>query len=275
MKLRNLLVGSLAGLCLLVCSRPISAAKITLTGADNVRDFQNYRVPGNRKLKTGLIIRSSKLSNITTGDAQKLKTKYHLKYIVDLRSPQEIAKAPDKHIKGVKLIKAPVINNADYTRYNLAKLTKGATAQHYLYRHFTTKNGQAAYRKLFKTLLAAPKNSAVLFHCSAGKDRTGFGAALILTALGVPSKTITKDYLLSNKYRHKYNVAHLNNLKRLGYSSIQKANIKNTLLVKVSYLNTSIKSAKKQSNSLTGFIEHKLKITPKMIKQLRAKYLTN
>ena len=58
---------------------------------------------------------------------------------------------------------------------------------------------QKAYRKFFDLLLTNDKDkNALLFHCTAGKDRTGFGALLILSALGVPFTTIRYDYTLTN-----------------------------------------------------------------------------
>ena len=57
----------------------------------------------------------------------------------------------------------------------------------------------AAYRGLMQQL-ADPANHPLVFHCAAGKDRTGFGAALILMTLGVPEETIFEDYLATNTY---------------------------------------------------------------------------
>ena len=58
-------------------------------------------------------------------------------------------------------------------------------------------NHHREYQQLFEHLLVA--KNGFLLHCSAGKDRTGFGAALILAALGVDEKTIMQDYLLTNE----------------------------------------------------------------------------
>ena len=58
-----------------------------------------------------------------------------------------------------------------------------------------------AYRHFFDVLLEnSDEGRSVLFHCSAGKDRTGMGAVYLLTALGVDEATIRRDYLASNKY---------------------------------------------------------------------------
>jgi len=54
-----------------------------------------------------------------------------------------------------------------------------------------------SYKRLFK-VIQNPENLGILHHCAAGKDRTGVGAALILSALGVPKETIIEDYLITN-----------------------------------------------------------------------------
>lgn len=63
----------------------------------------------------------------------------------------------------------------------------------------TSDEGRERYREFFR-LLQETDDAAILFHCSAGKDRTGMGAALILYALGVPEQTVMEDYLASNGY---------------------------------------------------------------------------
>jgi protein-tyrosine phosphatase len=65
---------------------------------------------------------------------------------------------------------------------------------------------EAAYTQLFD---AVSGGGAVVFHCTAGKDRTGWGAAALLTTLGVPAQDVQADYLLSNTYRAAANAATL------------------------------------------------------------------
>ena len=57
----------------------------------------------------------------------------------------------------------------------------------------------------FLQLVQDPENLPLVNHCTAGKDRTGFGSALLLLLLGVPEKTVMQDYLLSNGFREKLN----------------------------------------------------------------------
>jgi hypothetical protein len=62
-----------------------------------------------------------------------------------------------------------------------------------------TNNARTQYKKFFELLLAQ-NSGALLYHCSAGKDRTGVATALLLSALGVDRETVIKDYLLSAHY---------------------------------------------------------------------------
>jgi protein-tyrosine phosphatase len=64
----------------------------------------------------------------------------------------------------------------------------------------TTRRGIDGYRRFFRILLELEEGSAILWHCTDGKDRTGIAAMLILTALGADRQTILEDYLLTNEY---------------------------------------------------------------------------
>src|SRR5436309_1967722 len=59
----------------------------------------------------------------------------------------------------------------------------------------------AQFRRMFSELLAG--RAPLVFNCTAGKDRTGVAAALLLTALGVPRESVVQDYLLTNRYMHR------------------------------------------------------------------------
>ena len=76
----------------------------------------------------------------------------------------------------------------------------------------------ATYARMFGEILAA-RDARILVHCAAGKDRTGFAAAIILLALGVPREVVMRDYLLTARYylperelerlRRKYQLEHM------------------------------------------------------------------
>lgn len=180
---------------------PERTREIALTGGDNFRDVGGYRTADGHAVIWGKLYRSASVGRYTADD-QALIRKLSIGSIIDLRSTRE--RQGDK---------APWMQAADvgyWTRdYDLsggnlgALFAKGAkfdaeTMRGVMiqgYRGFP-KEQAASYRMLFDRLLTSDK--AVIVNCTAGKDRTGLGVALVLSALGVPYETIMEDYLLSN-----------------------------------------------------------------------------
>ena len=83
----------------------------------------------------------------------------------------------------------------DMAHFNLNNIPK-ILEQAYVY---IIQNAQDTYREFFR-IVSEERNTPLLFHCSAGKDRTGIAAALLLGALGVDRKVIIEDYMLSAEY---------------------------------------------------------------------------
>jgi protein-tyrosine phosphatase len=107
------------------------------------------------------------------------------------------------------------------------------------------------YAPLFNTLLEANENESVLFHCTAGKDRTGLGAVLILSVLGVPEEIIIQEYYLSNRYT-KY-------LANTGMLSQIKPEIANVLAgVERKYIIASLNAIKAKYGSVISMLEQEI-----------------
>ncbi|MCX4747941.1 tyrosine-protein phosphatase [Kitasatospora sp. NBC_01287] len=215
----------------------LAARSLGLAGAVNARDLGGYRTADGRVLRSGVALRSDGLNRLVEADLP-LFTALGVRHVVDLRSLDEVREAgPDRvpglpvaEISAVELSDRPLsvsaagpdgitlhhlpVFAADYDIYvalrdaladrdpakQEALLGEGRAAQMMigLYRWFVT---DALARERFATvlrLLAAPDGPPVLFHCTAGKDRTGWTAALLLTALGVDQETVYEDYLLTN-----------------------------------------------------------------------------
>ena len=173
---------------------------LNLEGAINLRELGGYPTKDGTTIKYNKLLRSGDISNLTTNSLNYLK-KYGLKYVIDFRSNQEQQTWSDVTSNFYRIYSDPVypltgngdklagaINHGDYSYLGL------------IYQSVVLdKHGQEAYRFLFERLLNNDQDhQSVLFHCAAGKDRTGIGALLILKALGVDDEIITKDYLLTN-----------------------------------------------------------------------------
>lgn len=168
-----------------------------LSGAVNARDVGGYRTEDGRTVRTGVVYRTDQLSNLTGEDMAELSRR-NVREVDDLRSIYERALAPDRVPPGVQVNWYDVVGAAPLPE--LMSTLSGGTD---LYRAFVTAEGAgpAIGAVLRDVIESEERSSAVLFHCTAGKDRTGWTAAVLLTLLGVDRETVTEDYLLSNQYR--------------------------------------------------------------------------
>ena len=175
----------------------------------NFRDFGGYETRDGKKVKKGLLFRSGTLANASRKDIEALVQK-GIKTIVDLRTPKEVEKKPDRLPKNVKVnyihipIKVKKHNESgriiqlfsllfgEFKNLDYFEVLKEAN------REFVT-DFKSQFAKVLE-LVANPKNLPILIHCTGGKDRTGFASSLILHALGVPEDKIMKDYTETNKH---------------------------------------------------------------------------
>jgi protein-tyrosine phosphatase len=169
---------------------------LPLEGLYNVRDLGGYTA-GDRQVRWGLLYRAGDLNFLTPQAKDNLETR-NIKTIVDFRTRSEWEQAPDGELSTVKSrIHLPIDAG------NIIDLTQaGAGADpvelmEKLYGALADKSLDQ-YRRFFH-ILAEPDSAPLIFHCSAGKDRTGVAAALLLAALGVDRETIFQDYLLSGE----------------------------------------------------------------------------
>ncbi|MEV0343612.1 tyrosine-protein phosphatase [Nocardia sp. NPDC050713] len=166
-----------------------------LQGVQNARDVGGYRTVDGRLVRTGLVYRTGQLNNATPADMAALGER-RVRVVADLRTGHERAIAPDRVPAGSGERWNDVIGQAP-PQVLVTALTGGGD----LYRAFVTAPGaNAAFASVLRDVIETG-DGAVLYHCTAGKDRTGWATAVLLTLLGVDRATVTEDYLLSNQYR--------------------------------------------------------------------------
>jgi protein-tyrosine phosphatase len=163
-------------------------------GLYNVRDLGGYEAAEGRRVKWGLVYRAGDFNGLTGGDRELLKS-LGLKTIVDFRAKEERDAAPDPEFAAGEFVRIPIDagNMMDVKqRVGSSSYKEAMTA---LYRSLS--RDLISEYSLFFTILADTAKTPLLFHCSAGKDRTGVAAALFLSALGVDRRTVYDDYVLS------------------------------------------------------------------------------
>ncbi|MFC3124213.1 tyrosine-protein phosphatase [Pseudoroseomonas globiformis] len=176
--------------------------RISLDGCSNLRDLGGYLAADGRRVRRGQVFRASSLAALTAADHGVL-AELGLRTVVDLRGDAERERSPSC-LPGppLQVVTLPVEPTVGGSLRNL--LERGdATGEDVLsllrraYQAYATEK-LPRFRALLE-LIAEADRRPLLFHCTAGKDRTGFAAALLLTALGVPRDTILADYLATNR----------------------------------------------------------------------------
>ena len=177
----------------------------------NFRELGGYLTEDGRKIKWHKLLRCGSMAQLTKNDVDYLD-QYGVRYIIDLRSPEESNYSPDKYPDKAQYFQDTVYPFSFSLFKNLGIINNmrlGASnmdfgRQTYL-QMLLDPHAQAAYRKMFNVLLENDKEGeSVVFHCTAGKDRTGVAAFLILSALGVSEKQIVEDYLYTNLFFDNY-----------------------------------------------------------------------
>lgn len=128
----------------------------------------------------------------------------------------------------------------------------------------------ARYRPLFQTLLVLPDSSALLFHCTGGRDRTGMANALFLYALGVPQDIIEQDFVASNVYLRPMHERMFSGL--AAASGLEPGQVKKEMELRPELIRTFFASISKEYGSVDKFMDQELGVGKKELKQLRATY---
>jgi protein-tyrosine phosphatase len=236
-----------------------------LQGASNFRDLGGYVGREGRPLRWRRLFRSDHLAGLTEGDLS-LMAELGLAASFDFRGQAERAARP-YHLPGLTQhslsIEPSVVQRMDDIVAAGHTLTGAVVAglMQDLYRGLI--NDQAhRFAELFEHLLQA--DAPIVFHCTAGKDRTGVAAALILLALGVPRDLVRQDYLLTNElYRHP----------RLAHGDTPDEALAVLRRVQESFLDAALQAIEADHGGIEPYLRHRLGLTPAMRDALADRYL--
>ncbi|MET9468860.1 tyrosine-protein phosphatase [Streptomyces sp. NPDC006544] len=194
----------------------------TATTVANLRDLGGTPLSGGRTVRPGLVLRSGQLDRLDV-DADPVVAALGIRTVLDFRTDTERGEHPDRVPAGARLLIADALadkmnadgpDGAGAGKIPAAQLkdllSDPAVAEEHLgggkvqalfagiYRSLVSSgSAQAAYRLLL-TELADPQAGPLLFHCTAGKDRTGWGATIVLSLLGADDETLMSEYLSVN-----------------------------------------------------------------------------
>ena len=242
--------------------------EVILEGAINFRDLGGYSNTEYRKIKWGKVYRSADISKLTDSDMEELKHR-KIYTVIDFRGQSEAEKAPDRLLPGADYLLLPAGSG---NTNDLAAFTKDHVSGVNVMVDFYSDISffREKYRPFFQKLLTLPDSSAILFHCTAGKDRTGIAAALLLYALDIPMETILSDYTSTNKYRKEENEQMINYMVSGGVDRQMAIQIMDA---NPQYLQSTFNAIKKEYGSVELFLYKELGVGEEAKLILREKYL--
>jgi protein-tyrosine phosphatase len=268
-----------------------------LVGVANFRDVGGYRTEDGHLIRRGLLYRSAQLSGMTPADQEKL-IGLGIRYEIDLRTAKERIGQPShwgQHAPGVLIsfrypeeeqnaqnaVPGPGQGNGkmdvgqavsfvmspQVTAVQVSDYLKDATA------HLTIDHASeigAVMRSL------AQEDAPALLHCTGGKDRTGITVAVLMTLLGAPREEVYQEYLRSNDQLEVW----YRQAKEKAQASGQPYDVSFELFrarsgVDRSWLENAFQTIDRQYQSFDGFTRDALKLSPRDVEQLRAKFLVN
>lgn len=180
--------------------------KLPFNKAHNFRDLGGYTTADGYSIKWGKLYRSDKLSRLSEDDQRYLE-RLGIRKVVDFRSDEERQESPHSLLQESQIIVHPMpvsVDAAQVEKISRHLMQQDVTPEE-MARYLIEANREMVERftgvfRAWLGMLLQDEHYPMVFHCTAGKDRTGFAAAMIMTALGVPRETVMEDYLATNHF---------------------------------------------------------------------------
>jgi protein-tyrosine phosphatase len=238
-----------------------------LQGASNFRDIGGYLTQEGLRVKRGRVFRSDHLAGLTADDLVQLQ-RIGLTHSLDFRGVAECETTPYA-IAGVSRVALHIEPSVIHKMQALVAQGIEPSTEDTVesmcgtYRDFVNNNA-STFGRFLKHLLEEP--TPQVFHCTAGKDRTGFAAALLLSALGVDRATIEEDYLLTNQlYRRDPNI------EGKGPAHVMKV----LWSVQPAFLHAALETVDQQHGGMTAYLHGPIGLRTQDVAALRALLLEN
>ena len=258
---------------------------IALEGALNARELGGLPLKNGRKVKSGKLIRTGRLSNITEADCKLLREHWNVTTIVDLRNKQEISERPNVILEGSEFhhigILAGELDGVSRVENGMSIIDRAIVRARNLHN-----NGGAGklleniYGEIAETpycmdrihdlfeLLLCQKDGALIWHCTSGKDRTGITGALMLYALGADMETIKEDYLYTNIQNQEHREHLLHEMRECGAEEELVEEMRVLESVEWKYVDNFFRILESNFGSIDRFLEDRIGLTSEKREQL-------
>ncbi|MGX1884373.1 tyrosine-protein phosphatase [Streptomyces sp. NPDC055287] len=259
---------------------------IPLQGAINVRDLGGHRTYDGKEVRYGKVYRADALSKLTEADVAVVG-RLGLTKVVDFRVPAEVQyDGTDRLPADLTATSRPVTDNGLFAQLLTAigsrdpvkqeEMLGGGRAAAFMrevYRTFVTNpENRARFGETLRDIARSDHRSPLLYHCTSGKDRTGWTSYVLLRALGVPSRTAERDYLASNTYRAAHDARVREGLKQSG--TMQNPDLLIPLQeVRMDYLDSALEQAAAEYGGFDRYLTKGLGLDFRTLAQLRSALL--
>lgn len=248
--------------------------EIAVPGVKNFRDLGGLASADGCGVRRGLVFRSAKFDKILP-EGEAVLDALGIRTVVDFRSPGEQRRNPTKYSRAhVKNISLPVFFDTPEGFFE-ERLTQGLSPQGALAlmeeanRSFARERS-SAFRDFFK-LFDDTRNFPLVFHCTGGKDRTGFAAAMLYSVLGVSDSDIREDFLLSRKNTIPTSERSVCRLLEI----IPPETLDVLMTVFPQFLDAALDEIKKAYGSRERFLREALEISPARARKIRELLLSS
>jgi len=264
---------------------------IPFQGIGNARELGGYKI-GDRTVKEGMLVRAGAMSQATKEDLNLLQSKYRIGTLIDLRMTPEYMSKKDPEVAGAVNYHIPILEmedmtadvepelvaqfaNAELDRMEIFRLSyeRGFLDDDMYIGFLMGSRGFNGWKEFFARMLENEEDRGFMWHCTDGKDRTGCGSMLILSALGADRETILRDYMQTNvqnadrqaKVRKQVEHMHMpeDQLKALLFISGGVAE---------SYMTKAMDALTENYGSVNGYLDE-LGVGPDAREELRRRYL--
>lgn len=247
----------------------------------NFRDLGGIKTKNGKKVKNKKLLRSGHLVNLDKQTQTALVDSYDLTRIIDFRRGFEISESPDTPIEDVEYVNLDLLGKMNAKNSSLADFAKlksiAAVDKHMLgvYEDLILNQGAQEGFTEFMEYILENKNGSTIFHCFAGKDRTGYASALLLLLLDVEKEEIYKDFLITNTERKQANDELVQQFREQGFSEEQLESLATALYVKEDYLDHAFHLIEKNFGTAENYAAECLNFDKEKLAEFRNIYLTD
>lgn len=270
----------------------IGERKVMVPHLYNLRDLGGYPTIDGNLTRFGLLFRSDDLFPLEDVDITYLE-QMNITSIIDYRSEAERNTRPNKPlVTATQYVCSPNARMAELASASmetdkeridkLLQVANGPNAEAYfekgrrgmeqeMSRFVEEPIGIEAFKKLL-SIVKKTSNAPLIQHCRGGKDRTGYGSALILLILGIPEQTIMADYLLTIKMNKERNENRMNEYRQYTEHPLVLKALSDAMSTQESYLKASFSTMSKLASTPLDYIKTYLDVNDQDIAMMKAAY---